>query len=213
MTIVTYAQLQTSIADYLNRSDISATTVRDFITLAESKINRSARLRDQETTTVITMTTTGAFNSLPSGFIDIIDAYYNSDDVRLVQVSADKLGAVRSGTSSGQPRYFTISNRLDYEVTPAVAYTWTLKYWKKWDLATNTVTTQLLIDHPGAYLYAALAEAEAWLKNDPRIVTWKAMANEALQEIEDMSSRPKGRAELTVDPRLLNVGYTDINNG
>lgn len=43
MALTTYAELQTSIANWCNRSDIEA-EVRDFIKLAEARINRRLRV-------------------------------------------------------------------------------------------------------------------------------------------------------------------------
>jgi hypothetical protein len=44
MALSTYAQLQTSIGDWLNRSDLTA-TIPDFISLAEAQIERTLRTR------------------------------------------------------------------------------------------------------------------------------------------------------------------------
>jgi len=44
--ITTYAELQTSIATWLVRDDLTA-IIPDFITLAESKFKRDIRVREQ----------------------------------------------------------------------------------------------------------------------------------------------------------------------
>ena len=44
MALTTFSELQTSIANYLNRTDLTA-PIKDFITLTESKLNRVLRLR------------------------------------------------------------------------------------------------------------------------------------------------------------------------
>lgn len=60
MTISTYAELQTSVASWLHRADLTS-QIPDFITLAESKLNRKLRLRAQETTATGTVSATVAF--------------------------------------------------------------------------------------------------------------------------------------------------------
>ena len=42
MALTTYTELKASIADFLNRDDLT-TVIPDFITLAESQINRDVR--------------------------------------------------------------------------------------------------------------------------------------------------------------------------
>jgi hypothetical protein len=212
MTISTYAELQTAIADWVKKSDISATTIRDFITLAESKINRVARLNDQATVTTITMTTALAYNSLPSDFLEISDYYYGATKEQLTQLSVRAMSEKLS-TSSGRPDYYAITSRIDYERTPDAAYTCILPYFKKWDLATNTATTQLLISHPGAYLYGSLAEAGAWLIDDPRVALWKSLAAEVLDELNTLSARTRAKAPLRMPYGMVSGYRGDINAG
>ena len=45
MAITTYSNLKTTIASYLNREDLTA-YLGDFITLAESRLNRELRVRE-----------------------------------------------------------------------------------------------------------------------------------------------------------------------
>ena len=48
MSITNYSELQTAVAAWINRTDLTA-LLPDFITLAESKLNRRLRTRYQET--------------------------------------------------------------------------------------------------------------------------------------------------------------------
>ena len=45
MAITTYTNLKTTIASYLNREDLTA-YLGDYITLAESRLNRELRVRE-----------------------------------------------------------------------------------------------------------------------------------------------------------------------
>ena len=59
-------------------------------------------------------------------------------------------------------------------------------YWRKLarlaDLGEGG-TNWLLTKYPDLYLYASLSNAEAWLKNDPRIPLWSSAAAEVMDEI------------------------------
>ena len=53
MAITTYAELQTAIANWLARDDLT-TYLPDFITLFEAAANRRLRVRQMETTATLT---------------------------------------------------------------------------------------------------------------------------------------------------------------
>ena len=55
MSITTYAELQTVIAGYLARSDLT-TEITDFIRLAETRLRRDLRIRQMLTSTTLTCT-------------------------------------------------------------------------------------------------------------------------------------------------------------
>ena len=62
MALSTYAELKTSVADWLNRSDLTA-AIADFVTLAESQIERV--LRNRNMLTRGTGNITAEYNALP----------------------------------------------------------------------------------------------------------------------------------------------------
>jgi len=65
MAISTYAELKTSIANFLARDDLT-NEIDDFIDLAESRISRELETRSQDTRTTLTTTADNAYVSLPS---------------------------------------------------------------------------------------------------------------------------------------------------
>ena len=66
MAISNYSDLQSTVANYLHRGDLTG-QIPDFISLAEARINRKLRLRAMENTA--SGTTTGQTISLPTGFV------------------------------------------------------------------------------------------------------------------------------------------------
>ena len=74
----------------------------------------------------------------------------------------------------------------------------------------------LATNHPDLYLYGALANAEAFLKNDPRIGLWKVAAGEALESLIDLSERAKyDGQDMVVRPRqnsTARIRYLDSAN-
>ena len=68
-------------------------------------------------------------------------------------------------------------------------------YWQKIPALTDLAPTNwLLTKYPDLYLYASLANAEPWLKNDPRVQLWANAAQAAKDEIEahDVHDRYSG---------------------
>ena len=55
MALTTYALLKTTIANYLNRTDLTS-YLGDFITLTESRLNRELRVREMVNTDTSTTT-------------------------------------------------------------------------------------------------------------------------------------------------------------
>jgi hypothetical protein len=58
-------------------------------------------------------------------------------------------------------------------------------------LSESTTRNWLCDDHPDIYLYGALASAESWLKNDPRIAIWKSVAGESLDDLMALDEKAK----------------------
>jgi len=58
-------------------------------------------------------------------------------------------------------------------------------------LSDDAPTNWLLTDGPDIYLYGSLLEAEPYLKNDPRIETWRGLLQVALTDIQAASDRAK----------------------
>ena len=68
MALGTYAQLKTSIADWLNRSDLTS-AIADFITLAEAEFNRTVRVRQMIVRANATLDS--EYTQLPSDFLQM----------------------------------------------------------------------------------------------------------------------------------------------
>ena len=92
--------------------------------------------------------------------------------------------------ASGRPRYFTIFG-LEMELfpTPDAAYTLEMVYRKVIPaLSANNPGNWLLANHPDAYLYGALMEAEPYMKNDARIQVWAAGLSAVIDQINAVSN-------------------------
>ena len=72
MALDTYANLQTAIANELHRTDLT-NYIPDWITLAESRINKLLRVRQMETTQASTIA--AGVIAVPTNYVALKDEY------------------------------------------------------------------------------------------------------------------------------------------
>jgi hypothetical protein len=107
---MTYSELKTNIAAYLNRSDLT-NQLDIFIDQAEAEINRKIRTKDmvKRATAVLE----NQYLTLPSDWMEAINVEIVSNNFSpLFQQSVESLDVYRRSidNSSGQPVYFAIVN-------------------------------------------------------------------------------------------------------
>lgn len=182
MSISTYADLQTTIAGYLARSDLT-TQIPDFIRLAEVRLRRDLRIRQMLTSTTITCTAGTATVSIPSNFLQVSDFVVAGNPVQPLSYESPALFSRNSRTSdSGKPKTYTVlASTFQLAPIPDSALTLTLIYSAAPDFLSNTNTTNTFLTVcPDLLLYASLLEAEPYLMNDARINTWGTMFDRAM---------------------------------
>ncbi|MGE5452429.1 MAG: hypothetical protein ACM3VZ_11385 [Acidobacteriota bacterium] len=198
MALATYTDLQTSIASWLNRSDLTA-NIPDFIALAEARISRDLRLRSQVTSAVISTVAGSQGASLPTGWLEFENvSVTSSPDVQLTYVNIQYLDTKFPNNSyTGCPVVYSIEGQqILFGPIPDAAYSVNVLYYKKYDALSVTPTNWLLTNHPGIYLWASLAESAPFLRDDERALVWETKYQremEALQE-SDTSGQFSGSA-------------------
>lgn len=165
-----YGELKQAIADRLGRNNLT-NFLRDFVTLAEGRIYYGSkdfeaniaplRLLQMQATETATLAT------LPTGFLEL---------QRLTVPSGAGVRALTYATSEQfadlidrTPRHYTFQDG-GIAVNGGTPTGFRLAYYKKFPaLAADADTNWLLTNHPSVYLYAALIEAYAHIKDDARI--------------------------------------------
>jgi len=191
MALSTYAELQTSIGDWLNRSDLSA-TIPDFISLAEAQIERTLRTRQMIVRANASFDQ--QYGAVPSDFLEVKSLKLTSTNppTPLSFLTVDLLDEESSRyTASGKPKFFgVVGNQLRILPTPDGTYTTELTYFAKLTKLSNSVTTNwLLTSSPDIYLYGALLQAAPYLQDDARIQTWATLYERALNDLRTADDR------------------------
>ena len=196
MALTTYAELKTSVGDWLNRSDLT-TAIPDFISLAEAQIERSLRTRQMIKRSTASLST--EYSAVPDDFLEAKTFKLDTNPPTPMQFetidSMDNLSTVY--TASGKPAYFSVvGGQFRFVPTPDTTYTGELTYYAKLSkLSASNTTNWLLTAAPDIYLYGALMQAAPYLQDDARITVWAALYKNGLEELklaDDRSSTSGG---------------------
>jgi hypothetical protein len=192
MALTTYDELKASIADFLNRDDLTA-VIPDFITMAEARLNREVRHWRQEDRATATLN--AQYTALPTNFLEPIRmSILTADTSTLEIVGVQEMSELRAKSlnTSGKPQYFTILDQsIEVFPTPDGTYSLEMVYYETLPgLATNS-TNWLLTNYPDAYLYGSLLHSAPYLQEDVRIQTWTALYQSAVSAINLDAERAK----------------------
>jgi hypothetical protein len=190
MSLTTYSNLQTALANALHRSDLTS-VIPDFITLCEDRINKRLRIRAMEYR--VTSSVSAEYVALPDGFLAMRNLQLNtSPRTRLEYASPEWLDKnYGDSATSGTPAFYTfIGGEIQLAPVPSGSFTMEMDYYKKWDLATD-LTNWLLTNAPRCYYYGSLLEASAYLKDDKRVPMWAQFYEQALRDVEDADGKDR----------------------
>ncbi len=213
MSIASYAELQTALANYTHRND---TTLRlpEFIQMGESDLNREVKTVDMETRA--TAVTNGTrFMALPAGYMEIRSIYIQDPAKELFYLAPSALrDMVVSETNTGEPAAFTIKDEIEFDCIPQQTYTLETHYLKKYDIATD-LTNWLLTNYPNLYLYSAMVHASIYEMNDARAQMFRGYVDNeiALLNRSEARKRRTGNTFLQVDAGIIPAGIVNIQAG
>ena len=188
MALSTYSELKTSIANFLNRSDLSTEIQDDFIKLTEADFNSKLRVRKMITQSTITIDS--ETEALPTGFLQVRDFYILSGSTKypLRYMTPSQMDQVKGTSVTGIPQAYTIlGDTFRFMPKPDSNYTAYVNYYKSFDALSSTNTTSYILTyHPSIYLYGSLFHAANFLGgiNPQQVQTWQQMYATSLERLE-----------------------------
>ena len=193
MTVTTFTELKATIADFLNREDLTA-TIPTFISLAETDIQRKVKHWRGEVVADISLAS--QYTDLPSDFSEIIRLYITSSGTRPLELisQAELLDRkMASGNAGGEPCFYAITaGKLEVYPAPDAAYTAEIYYRARiTPLSDSNADNWLLTYHSDAYLYGSLMHTAPYLQDDARLTVWAALYQQAVDAINTESERAK----------------------
>ena len=185
MSFTSYSDLQTTIAGYLARSDLT-TQIPDFIRLAETRLRRDLRIRQMLKSVTTSTVAADSTVELPSDFLEVRDLIISGNPPQPLNYASPSAFSRNTRTwESGKPLDYTVlANDFQLAPIPDAAYTVKLLYFAAPTFLSDSNTSNVfLANTPDVLLYGALLEASPYLMDDARINTWGTMFDRAMASI------------------------------
>lgn len=186
MSLSTYADLKTTVANYLARTDLTD-QIPDFIALAERRMRREVRIREMLVSVELTATAGNNLLSLPADFLEARDMVVVGNPTQPMNyLSPSALSRNPLSSVSGKPKEYTIlASQFQLSPSPDFAYTLNLLYYANPTFLSDANQSNVfLVNVPDMLLYASLLEAEPYLMNDARLPTWVSMYERASASVD-----------------------------
>lgn len=194
MSIVTsYSTLQTAIADWLARSDLSA-YIPNFIQNFEENFLREPKNFGRWMEASLSIAIASNVAAVPASYLGLKYAYVNgSPSTPLDRKSLNQtLGKYPRGGTTGVPIYIA-RDGANFIFGPEPDSTYTIKgtYWAKPTLlrsfAADAAAHWLIVNAPDICIYGALIQSAPFLRNDSRLAVWQAMYADAVNSYRMMN--------------------------
>jgi len=190
MALNTFTALKASIADFLNRDDLTA-VIPDFISLAEAQINRDVRHWKMEARSSGQQSSGDEYMQIPADWVETIRLHLTGTGTTVVNlVSRDSMADKRAGQedTAGTPIMYTHADgQFQLYPTPSTDTDFELLYFQKIPSLISNSDNWLLLEAPDVYLYGALLHSAPYLAEDQRVAVWAQMYSASVQRLNEVS--------------------------
>jgi len=184
MAITTYAELQTAVGRWLQRTDLTS-VIPDFIANAEAEFNRTLRIAEAQRREEFTVT--DQWNSLDTltdriAQIRSVRTDFGGRSYPLNYRTPDEIPGY---SDSGSPMWWTLSGReIGVFPAPGDSYTLEITYWKSVPPLASHTSNWLLELAPDLYLYRSVLEGAHYTHNTELLARVGPMYERALSQLE-----------------------------
>jgi len=197
MSLLTYADLQEAVVNWLNRPEVEQ-SVPTFIRLAEADISRKVKhwLNEKRVSTSLNE----QYEILPDDWLETIRfEHEDGTEIRLVS-TVDMARLQTSRPSAGKPTsYLITAGQIKLHPTPGDEFPAFLTYSARIPALSDAVPTNwILTNHFDVMLYGALFHSAPYLKDDERTGVWSALYSAAISDMNAQSDRAKYSGPLVM---------------
>lgn len=204
---MTYQEIAKAAKAYADRNDLEVADNMDtFFIMAEARINRVLKTREQTTRTYTPFIDGEEYYGLPSDYAGMRDIQCNSDvpssphsSAPFNYINPEQFNIKRNESYAGKLYYSIIANQIQIFPTQANGVLEIVYYQKVPNLNETESSNWLSAAHPDIYLAGVLAEIESFVKNYEVSKSWDAKMSRSIKELDnsDVIERWSG-APLTV---------------
>ena len=190
MALTNYTGLKTSIADFLNRDDLTS-VIPDFVALAEAQINRDVRHWRMEARANGQQTNLDEYMQIPSDWVETIRLHLTGSGTSTLNlISRDAMADKRQANNdeTGTPTHYTHADgQFQLYPTPSNDTNFELLYYQKIPSLISNTDNWLLLEAPDVYLYGSLLHSAPYLADDQRVAVWAQLYGAAVQRLNEVS--------------------------
>lgn len=188
MALTNYTNLQSTIAETLNRDDLTS-SIPTFVALCEAAVNRDVRHWRMETRSNGVQDAGDPYMQVPADWVETIRfSVTDGGTSPIAMVDPTSMAKSRSATNdqANTPTSYTLeAGQFHLYPTPIAETNVELVYYAKVpNLATNS-TNWLLSDSPDVYLYGSLIHSAPYLQDDARLAVWAQLYSAAVTRLND----------------------------
>ncbi len=194
MSLTTYTELQAAVADWMNRSDLTA-RIPDFIALAEEKFNRRLRVRQMELALAETAITSNAV-AIPADVVAVKALWLTGYEAAPLKPQSLE-SVIAAGSEGVATLYAWEGSQWRFNGSGSVLG---VLYQKIPALASNA-SNWLLIAHPSIYLCGALAEAGLYQRDMEAAALWTQRCDSVIDEVAGNQLRDTASGPLVARAR------------
>jgi hypothetical protein len=187
-TITNYTTLQSTIADYLNRADLTA-QIPTFIQFAEADMN--TRLRTREMIVRAEAQSSNEYVQLPADWLEAINLHIVDGAQPLRFVTLDEADYInKQQFFTNVAAYSLMNGAIELIPPPGADIDIEMVYYGKITPLSEVVSTNwLLTKAPDVYLYGALMHAQPFLMDDQRMPVFAAIYNSRIEALNEESMK------------------------
>ena len=194
MSFDTYANLQTEIADFAYRSDLT-TKIPSFIALCEADMQIRCKLVNFEASATVTLTS--GIGTLPTGFTGMRAVYADGDPKRPLKYLPPDLFD-KATNASGSATYYTLTAGT-IKVSPLGDGDIVMLYKARFTPLSDSNTSNVILSlYPDAYLHGSLAQLANYTKDADSYSSRMALFEAAIGRIESDNKQRKYAGPLQV---------------
>lgn len=199
MSLDSFANLKLELADWLNRTDLTA-VIPTFIALAEAEMRRQIR---KWTVRFPTYSVTGAQVAAPADHLEprslrlLSGSSHRDYPLRLCTLEMLNEVKARRGNVAGRPTDFAYVDGFYYFAPePDQTYVAELFYFSTLTpLSLSVASNSVLVEAPDAYLAGSLAWASPYLEHE-QVKEWQARFERSIEQLNTQRENDEHNASL-----------------